>query len=89
MGVSGNELDRRIQEVRRFNRAYTRLIGLLDEGLLNSPFSLTQARVLFELAQRERPAASDLSKEIWVGSFIGMGCFTLRNMGGMRSLRPW
>ena len=64
MVVSGNELDRRIQEVRRFNRAYTRLIGLLDEGLLNSPFSLTQARVLFELAQRERPAASDLSKEL-------------------------
>ena len=64
MVASGNELDRRIQEVRRFNRAYTRLIGLLHEGLLDSPFSLTQARVLFELAHRDLPAASDLSKEL-------------------------
>jgi DNA-binding MarR family transcriptional regulator/GNAT superfamily N-acetyltransferase len=64
MGASGNELDRRIQEVRQFNRAYTRLIGLLHEGLLDTPFSLTQARVLFELAHRDLPAASDLSKEL-------------------------
>jgi DNA-binding MarR family transcriptional regulator/GNAT superfamily N-acetyltransferase len=64
MVASGNELDRRIQEVRRFNRAYTRLIGLLHEALLDSPFSLTQARVLFELAHRDLPAASDLSKEL-------------------------
>jgi DNA-binding MarR family transcriptional regulator/GNAT superfamily N-acetyltransferase len=64
MVASGNELDRRIQEVRQFNRAYTRLIGLLHEGLLDTPFSLTQARVLFELAHRDLPAASDLSKEL-------------------------
>jgi DNA-binding MarR family transcriptional regulator/GNAT superfamily N-acetyltransferase len=64
MVASGNELDRRIQEVRQFNRAYTRLIGLLHEGLLDTPFSLTQARVLFELGHRDLPAASDLSKEL-------------------------
>ena len=40
-----------VAAMRRFNRFYTRQIGLLEEGLLNSPFSLTQLRTLYELAQ--------------------------------------
>jgi DNA-binding MarR family transcriptional regulator/GNAT superfamily N-acetyltransferase len=50
----------RVAAMRRFNRFYTRQIGLLDEGLLNSPFSLTQVRTLYELAQREQTTAVEL-----------------------------
>jgi DNA-binding MarR family transcriptional regulator/GNAT superfamily N-acetyltransferase len=53
-----------IAAIRRFNRFYTRQIGLLDEGLLNSPFSLTQCRTLYELAQRERTTAVELCKDL-------------------------
>jgi DNA-binding MarR family transcriptional regulator/GNAT superfamily N-acetyltransferase len=50
----------RIAAVRRFNRFYTWHIGLLDEGLLSSAFSLTQMRILYELANRRESSASEL-----------------------------
>ena len=53
-----------VAAVRRFNRFYTRQIGLLDEGLLNSPFSLTEVRTLYELAQREKTTAAELCKTL-------------------------
>jgi DNA-binding MarR family transcriptional regulator/predicted GNAT family acetyltransferase len=43
----------RVAEVRAFNRFYTPVIGLLREGLYGSPYSLTEVRVIFELAQRD------------------------------------
>jgi DNA-binding MarR family transcriptional regulator/N-acetylglutamate synthase-like GNAT family acetyltransferase len=50
--------------VRRFNRFFTRRIGVLREGLLHTPYSLTEARILFEISHRAEVAASDLSREL-------------------------
>jgi DNA-binding MarR family transcriptional regulator/GNAT superfamily N-acetyltransferase len=50
--------------VRRFNRFYTKQIGVLQEGFLKSPFSLTEARVIYEFAHHEKTTATELSNEL-------------------------
>ena len=55
-----------IDTVRRFNRLYTRQLGLLDQGLLGSKFTLTESRVLYELAHREAPTATEIARELGV-----------------------
>jgi DNA-binding MarR family transcriptional regulator/N-acetylglutamate synthase-like GNAT family acetyltransferase len=57
-------VEQRVARIRRFNRFYTRQIGALNEGLLNSPFSLTEARVLYELAHAEHTTARALAQEL-------------------------
>lgn len=53
-----------IAAIRRFNRFYTRRIGLLQEGLLETPFSLTESRLLWEFAHREHTTAAELSRDL-------------------------
>src|SRR5262245_56477354 len=54
------ETERRVASMRRFSRFYTRRIGMLQDRFLDSPFSLAEARVLYELTQRDEPTATDI-----------------------------
>jgi DNA-binding MarR family transcriptional regulator/GNAT superfamily N-acetyltransferase len=54
-------IDQVAESVRGFNRFYTRQIGILQKGYLKSPFSLADVRVLYELAHREKPTATEIS----------------------------
>ncbi|HET7888191.1 MAG TPA: helix-turn-helix domain-containing GNAT family N-acetyltransferase [Bradyrhizobium sp.] len=56
--------DARISAVRAFNRFYTRQLGVLGQRLLESPFSLSEARVLYELAHRDSAAAKEIGAEL-------------------------
>ena len=56
--------DRAVTSVRAFNRFYTRKIGVLEEGLLKTRFSLAEVRVLYELANREQPIATELAVDL-------------------------
>jgi DNA-binding MarR family transcriptional regulator/GNAT superfamily N-acetyltransferase len=53
-----------IAAVRRFNRFYTQTLGVLQHAWLNSPFSLTEARVLYEIQQRNRATATDIGCDL-------------------------
>ena len=55
--------DKQVGAIRAFNRFYTRKIGVVD-GMASRPFSLAEARVLYELAHRQQPTATDIRKEL-------------------------
>ena len=56
--------DLEIAELRAFNRVYTRRLGLLDAHLDGSPFSLSEARVLYEIANRDQPTAAQVCRAL-------------------------
>ena len=57
MPISTEQVD----QVRAFNRDYTRRIGVLSQGLLESPWSLTQVRVMYEIAHHTGVTAAELA----------------------------
>src|SRR6202789_4692579 len=63
---TSSEVSGDVPKFRHFNRMYTRFIGTLNEGLLNSDYSLAEARVLYELATRIAPKASDIAEGLGV-----------------------
>src|ERR1051325_2664988 len=60
VATASSESEDRVAAMRRFSRFYTRRLGVLDDRFLDSPFSLAEARVLYELTQRDRPTATEL-----------------------------
>jgi DNA-binding MarR family transcriptional regulator len=60
ISVAANEM----ALVREFNRFYTRQIGVLQEGLLSSPYSLTEVRVMYELSRQRGITASELASTL-------------------------
>src|SRR5687768_8141415 len=53
-----------IEKVRSFNWFYTNIIGLLDQHFLNTPFSLTEGRVLYEISHMEECSAKKIRQNI-------------------------
>src|SRR5258708_26404202 len=64
MAPAASALTNDVALFRRFNRMYTRFLGTLNEGLLNSTYSLAEARVLYELATRDVPKAREIAEEL-------------------------
>ena len=59
-----SEITERIAAIRAFNRFYTRVIGLLDEGIMKSPYSLAEARVIYEIGRLDRTTSAVLARAL-------------------------
>ena len=63
-----DDLAQNVATVRAFSRFYTRLVGLLDEGMHELPYTMTEARVLFELGQQNETDLAQLRSELDIDS---------------------
>jgi DNA-binding MarR family transcriptional regulator/GNAT superfamily N-acetyltransferase len=88
--------DRRVAAVRRFNRFYTQQIGVLNEHLLHSHLSLTEVRVLYELAHRTEARAAAIAKSLGLDAgylsrllrgFVKRGLISMKASNGDRRER--
>ena len=57
-------VENQVGAIRHFNRFYTQQIGVLQKTMLDSPFSLSELRVLYELAHREAVSAAEICREL-------------------------
>jgi DNA-binding MarR family transcriptional regulator len=81
--------EERISAVRQFNRFFTRRIGVLREGLLHTPYPLTDARILFELGQTEQLTASRLGRELGLDAgYLSRILARLEKQGLLEPLAP-
>src|SRR3954447_9043992 len=62
--MSPNNADQQVAAVRGFNRFYTRKLGLIEPKLLDSPFTLQEARILYEIRHRTACTATDLTRDL-------------------------
>lgn len=62
--VRGAKASEPVARVRSFNRFYTNLLGVLQEGFLRTPYSLAESRVIFELAHRRTAQLTDLRRDL-------------------------
>lgn len=78
----------RVAALRAFNRFYTRRIGVLHEGLLDTDFSLAQSRLLWELAHRDGLTAATLARDLELDpGYLSRLLRSLRERGLVRSTR--
>ena len=78
----------RVDTLRAFNRFYTRRIGVLHEGLLRSRFTLTESRLLWELAHRDGLTATALARELELDAgYLSRLLRSLKERGLLKSTR--
>jgi DNA-binding MarR family transcriptional regulator/N-acetylglutamate synthase-like GNAT family acetyltransferase len=76
-----------VARVRRFNRFYTRRLGLLDRGLLDSEFSLPEVRVMYEVAHRKDPTAGQIGTDLGLDAgYLSRILQALRRRGLVRAV---